>query len=360
MAELLGMDAEAAREWLDAEWRDVLTAADSTPDPEIDRLVNSKVTSIRYALITQVVGKIADPSRSLFYLQIGEGEPGVWDARGFCDKVIVPWVSDNHDVIGTSREPYASKPLRRVRIEHGMKNVRDKDWDRLAALFEVWDGASPDELRAACRRCLAAIARRLTGQSFKYSIPLRISAAQTRVLLEAFLSDQSGGLRPMVVSAALMQALGEGFGLFARVESQGVNEADAATGAPGDVMCYAKDDSLILAVEVKDRRLTLSDVRSSARKARQADTTLKSLLFAVPGLREAEREPIAEDMEQAWASGLNIYHIDILDLAAVGFVLLSEDWRPKLLRAIGAELDRRGDHQHRRAWHDLLTQEESS
>ncbi len=353
------MDAVAAREWLDAEWRTVLATADPTPDPEIDRLVNSKVTSIRYALITQIVGKIADPSRSLFYLQIGDGEPGAWNARSFCDKVIVPWVSENHDVIGTSPEPYANKPLRRVRIAQGMKDVRGKDWDRLAALFDTWDGAPPDELRTACRRCLAAIARRLTGQSFKYSIPLRISAGRTRAVLEAFLSDQSGGFRPMVVAAALMQVIGEGFGLFARVDSQGVNEADSATGAPGDVMCYASDGSLILAVEVKDRKLTLADVRSSARKARQADTALKSLLFAVPGLREAEREPIADNMEQAWASGLNLYHIDILDLATASFVLMDEGWRPKLLRAVGTELDRRGDHRHRRAWHDLLTREEA-
>ena len=45
----------------------------------------------------------------------------------------------------------------------------------------------------------------------------------------------------MVVAAALMQVLGEGFSLFSRVESQGVNEADAATGVPGDVMCYAAE-----------------------------------------------------------------------------------------------------------------------
>lgn len=349
------MDATAAREWLDSEWHEVLTAADPTPDAEIDRLVNSEVAAIRYALITQIVGKIADETRSLLYLQSGTGEPGAWNARSFCDKVIVPWVSDNHDVIGTSTTPYLSNPLRRAMFSQGMEGVRDREeWDRLTALLETWDRVSQDELRAVCRRCLAAIARRLAGQSFKYPIPLRISAARTLAVLEAFLSDQSGGVRPMVIAAALMQVVGEGFKLFDRVDSQGVYEADVATGAPGDVMCYAEDGSLVLAVEVKDQRLTLADVRSSVRKAQQSDTTLRSLLFAVPGLREAERTPIADSMEKAWAAGLNLYRIDLLDLATASFVLLDENWRPTLLRAVGSELDRRGDHRHRQAWRDLL------
>ena len=60
----------------------------------------------------------------------------------------------------------------------------------------------------------------------------------------------------LVVTTALMETLGEAFGLFPRVESQGLNEPDAATGMPADVMCYGPDGDLRLAVEVKDRDLT--------------------------------------------------------------------------------------------------------
>ena len=348
------MDNAAARKWLDTEWQDVLMAAEMSPDPEVDCLVDSSVVSIRYAVVTQILGKIADPSRSLLYLQIGSGEPGAWNARSFCDVVIVPWVADNHDVIGTSAEPYANKPLRRSRLWRGMTDVRSKDWDRLVSLFESLENASADELRQAYRRCLAAVARRLSRQSFKYPIPMRVSAAKTREALEDFLSDQSGGLRPMVVAAALMQVLGEGFSLFSRVESQGVNEADAASGVPGDVMCYA-DDRIVMAVEVKDRNITLTDVRSSTRKAQQADQRLSNFLFMAPGIRHSEKAEIDDSMERTWASGLNLYQVDLLDLAAISFVLLDEEWHPRLLRGIGVELDRRGDHEHRRAWLDILS-----
>jgi len=43
--------------------------------------------------------------------------------------------------------------------------------------------------------------------------------------------------------------------------------------------------------------------------------------------------------------------VDIVELVRATFVLLPEESRPALQRAIGAELDNRGDHAHRRAWH---------
>ncbi|MCY4259735.1 MAG: restriction endonuclease, SacI family, partial [Rhodobacteraceae bacterium] len=142
--------------------------------------------------------------------------------------------------------------------------------------------------------------------------------------------------------------------IFESVTSQGLNESDSSGGVPGDVMCFDGSGNLVLAVEVKDRALTMADIRSSTRKARASSDPLSSLLFATSDVREDEREEIRRNVETAWASGLNINQIDIVDLANAAFALLSEDWRPTMLREIGTELDRRADHVHRRAWHDLL------
>ena len=59
------MDTAEAREWLDRTWEKALKTDDEAPDPEVDRLVNSDVVSIRYAVLTQLLGKIADRKRSL-------------------------------------------------------------------------------------------------------------------------------------------------------------------------------------------------------------------------------------------------------------------------------------------------------
>lgn len=159
----------------------------------------------------------------------------------------------------------------------------------------------------------------------------------------------------MAVATAMMQTLGDEFSIFARIESQGVNESDVASGVTGDVMCYDENDQMVLAVEVKDRTLTLADVRTSTRKERESDPALSDLLFAAPSIKAKDRVGIHESTMAAWASGLNVYQVDIVDLAASVFVLLPEEWRPKLLRQIGKELDMRGDHKHRRAWYSLLS-----
>lgn len=80
------MDFVESREWLDAAWRQALDAGDQEPDPEVDQLTNSRVKSIRYAIITQLLGKIADPGRNLLALQQGDDGQGSWDARSFAKK----------------------------------------------------------------------------------------------------------------------------------------------------------------------------------------------------------------------------------------------------------------------------------
>jgi len=351
------MDNAEARQWLDEVWARVLSDGACEPDSEVDRLVNSKLVSIRYAVMTQMLGKIANKSRSLLCLQLGTGKvPGGWDARSFCAAVIVPWVADNQHVLGRSADPYVNHPLRRPRLDEGTNGVRDTaEWDALVAFLCPLDSAPQKELEAAFLRCLNSAARQMLAQSFAYEVPIRISLPQMLRALEMFLSEPSGGLRPLATTAALMAVLGDAFSLFSKVSSQGLNQADSSTGAPADVTCLDDKGKVVLAIEVKDRALTLADIRDTRSKIQTSADPLSNLLFAVPSVSETERSEIGEIMDGAWASGLNINQIDILDLARATFTLLSEDWRPKLLREIGSELDRRADHLHRRGWSDLLS-----
>ena len=351
------MDNAEARKWLDAEWAKVVSENDMTSDVRMDILANSKTVAIRYALVTQLLGKIADPSRNLLDLQLAASGPGAWDARSFATAVVVPWVADNQHVLGTSLEPYASKPLRRERLERAMPNVRDKQgWAQLVCLLDELEGAGQPALVEAFRRVLRALVRRLAAQTFGYAIPQRISLPAMSAMLDTFLSTPSGGLRPLAVTTALLRTIGTAFGVFSRVEGQGINEADAAGGAPGDVLCYCHDhpERLCLVVEVKDIDLTFAHVQSSTRKAKQADVGLTNLLFAVPAVQLSDREAIAALTRREWAAGLNVYTAGVVPLMDAAFMLLPDGWRIDLLRAIGAELDERQDQAARRSWHDLL------
>ena len=348
------MNNEEVRKWLDSVWHDVLDEGSTDSDPEIDAFVDSTRVGIRYALVTQMLGKIADPTRSLMSLQLAGGQSGDWNARSFSTAVIVPWVADNQNVLGTSADPYASKPLRRVRLTSEMGDVLNKDqWDDLVDYFTGLEDGTPEDLREAFKRVLRSLARRLARQSFGYAVPQRMNLADLREIVSSFLSVSSGGLRPLAVSTALFKTLADGFSLFSRVESQGVNEADAAGGMPGDIMCY-QEDEIRLAVEVKDINLTLAHVRASSLKAKQSSEGLSNLLFAVPGIRDQDEADIRELSDTDWASGLNIYTVQIDSMIETAFVLLEEDWRIRLVREIGDELDLRQDQPARRHWHELL------
>lgn len=357
--EQLLMTNEETRQWLDEKWTDALDSDVADPDPEIDVLTDSSVNSIRYALVTQMLGKIADPKRSLMALQLGGSDEGAWDARSFATAVIVPWERDNQQVIGKSPDPYVSKPLRRPRLDD-KTSVRSKiEWNRLIAFFAPLETASSKELCCAFQRVLRSLVRRLARQSFSYPIPQRISQFHLEQLVLEFVSQPSGGLRPLAVSAALFKTLGEGFSLFSDIRSQGINEADAASGMPGDIVCYDQAGRICLAVEVKDVNLTLAHVQEASRKIKQSTDGLSDFLFTVPGIQEHDSEGISEIIRGNWASGLNLYSVTIQTLISIAFVLLNEIWRIRFLREIGHELDRRQDQKIRRAWYDLLNQEES-
>ena len=80
-------------------------------------LLRYDVVSIRYALLTQLLGKVTDHSRDALSIQRGEADTaqaaGRWDARSFCQSSVVPWVAEAGQVLGTSPDPYVNNPLRR-------------------------------------------------------------------------------------------------------------------------------------------------------------------------------------------------------------------------------------------------------
>lgn len=343
------------REWLEDAWRKAQVESSRDPDPLIDAFTGSSVVSIRYALITQLLGKIADPARSLKALQLGQAEGGAWDARSFSTAVVVPWANRNQNVLGTSAEPYASKPLRRPWLASNMTDVRNKaEWNQLVDFFDSLENASRDELENVFRRVLGSLVRQQAEQTFNFPVPQRVSMEQVESLLAAFLDESSGGLRPLAVAAALFRIVSEGFSLFSEVRAQGVNEADAAAGMPGDIVCYS-DDGVVLVVEVKDTGLTLAHVQSSSRKAKQTTKGLSRLLFAVPRIDAKDESEVAALIEREWAGGLDIHSVDIRTLARTVFMLLDEQWRTRFLGEIGNELDKRQDQLARRDWFELLS-----
>ena len=365
------MTAGEASDWLEERWQFVLAGAGGDFDPAVDRFVNASVTSIRFAIVTQLLGKIADPRRDLLCLQKGVADSGEhpddrrWDPRSFCVQVVVPWNRQNERVIGGSGDPYVSNPLRRPRLDEGLTNVhtRDRaDWQGLADFLGALESAGDERaVRRAFEACLRSIADRLLHQRFEYPTPNRISLDQLCSILDRFLETPSGGLRSQVVATALMRVLGRVFSIFTRVDSQGLNEADRARNVPGDIMCYGpsdvpgQPDELRLVVDAKSARLRLAELQGSVVKARTSNVA--NFLFAAPGVAKDEDEAarISDTIDGEFVQGLNVHVTSIENLVRNTFMLLEEERRTELLHQIGTELDARtAPPLDRQTWSNLL------
>lgn len=338
-------------------WEETLNSPLPEADPEIDALITCQVVSIRYALLTQLLGKVVDGSRDVMSIQRGDPSTataaGRWDARSFCTVNVVPWVTEASQVLGTSPDPYVNNPLRRPRLDSGYEPVRDRDlWDRLVTILrKVQEQEDPDFTLSTLRSCLVSLALVYQKLSSEFDVPQRVSLAATCSLIADFLGDSSGGERPQIITAALLRTIGSRFGVFDRVVRQGINEADAASERPGDVVCYSEEVQ-VLAVEVKDRTLELQDIETAIGKARRSSVT--EVLFATT-VSTSDQPPIVERIEREFALGINVYRIAIENLLRSTLSIAGESSRIQFLTFVGEELnDRVTQPGHKLAWQSLL------
>ena len=357
-------DQEAAS-WLREAWELALASDLTEDDPQFDDMHRSGLVSIRYALVTQLLGKFAQPSRDALCLQRGRSEgaesAGRWDPRSFCSKVIVPWVQDSDGVLGSSNDPYVSKPLRRSRLDDWNTPLRQKsEWENLVQILDEVE-SSEDEavVEAMLRRCLRSIARRYQQLQVSFPVPRRVSLEQTIEITEKFLSQKSGGERPLIVADALMRTVGKAFGLFDEVLRQGVNEADSVSNAAGDIICVRTDEEfsledLVLAVEVKDRSLTLVELNASIEKARA--NKVPALLFVVPNLDAGDKTAIERRASEEWTLGTNIYFGRLTELMRTAFAFMDESYRREFLHEVGIGINKLAVQPTLRlVWSSLLT-----
>ncbi|MFT3811104.1 MAG: restriction endonuclease, SacI family [Micropepsaceae bacterium] len=349
-------DRDAARKFLNDLWARVLVDEDATASPEISALVNSNQVAIRFCLPTQLLGKATNLSLDALCLQKGNGLDGKWDPRSFAKAVIVPWNGSNQNVLGPSGDPYVSNPLRRPRVDSGLEQMSDQDqWAALGDVLTRVQSAGTEQAAETClRQTLVAIRNRLRELTFTYVVPPRVSLAQALKLVSDFLSTGSGGDRGLCVAAALFETFKTRFRTFASIRRGVINAADAATGAAGDLECIAEDGAtIVLAVEVKERKIKDADIEAAIAKARQY--AVRELVLCTHGIAQSDSEAAHSRIASAWASGTNVYHLTIQELVSSALPLAGEAGIHEFIVGIGAQLDSFSTQpKHRKDWKSLL------
>ena len=348
-------DREQARNKLEGLWTIILADEDASAPQKLQDLVNSGQTAIRFCLPTQLLGKLVDPALDTLCLQKGDGSKGRWDPRGFASAVIVPWNRSNQSVLGKSGDPYVSNPLRRPRVDDGLDQMADREqWKSLCeVLRDVEEADDSAHTERVFSQVLGAIRDRLRDLTFVYVVPPRVSLRQAEELVRKFLSERSGGDRGLAVTAALFETFQDRLGLYQEVRRNVVNAADAVTNSAGDLECVGPNGAIILAVEVKERRIADADVQIAVAKAREF--AVRELLLCTEGVQTAEREAVERTFSNAWASGTNLYHATIGDLMRGALSLLGEGGVRDFVVQVGSQLDEFSSQpRHRKAWKALL------
>lgn len=354
--------------YLVARWESITSqygAEDPPPDPLRNRpelvalirdALTSKSKSYHYVLPTHLLAKCVNPNLDAHAIQVSFGAAGAFDARSLAHAVVVPFDQANFCVLGGAPEPYANNPLRIPAVTPAYAGAQKQqgDWAKLVAIFdEVEAQANPSFTAQVFDEVLLEIYRLLARAKVTYPTPSRVSLQTTHDLVQAFLTERSGGDRIEVLAAALFQTIGERFHLFDDVRRAKVNAADRSSGMSADIECWA-GGAVVLLVEVKDRALTLVQLSAKLDRARTEQIT-EILFIAQQGKEESEQSVIDARIVQEFASGQNVYVADFTAFALGIFILLGEEGRVDFLRRVGPELDRGASAiEHRRRWAALL------
>ncbi|MGH2487357.1 MAG: restriction endonuclease, SacI family [Ktedonobacterales bacterium] len=312
----------------------------------------------QYVLPTQMLAKLVEPSLDCRSVQIASGGSGAFDARTLCRRVIVPFDRANNTVLGGSSDPYVSKPVRlpSISLAYAGQQKSKSGWAALClALDTIEIRAEPAYTKVVFQQTLVEIHRRLSNVNVAYPVPLRINLSDCLALLRDFLSKSSGGDRAQAVVSAAFRTFGDVCHVYNDVRRGLVNTADAASGQVADVECIGEAGDIVLAVEVKDQRLTVLHVQDKVPNMRSRHVS-ELIFLALRGVEAGSENAIQDIMTKEFASGQNIYVFDNLS----GFLkpmlaLLGERGRRQFLETVGQELDSYGsDISHRRAWAELL------
>ncbi len=282
-------------------------------------LFASKTQAFREALLGCLVARLQDKDINIRQPYVRQG-PNAFSGRSLDEKVINPFLQDKR--IPSSRGPYLSVFRRSVEFSKPTREgIRDQDaYDTFLKALAHIESISEDSAFITLLNYLLLEFAKLRERSEIEIVHIqRLSLEQFGSLVTSLLGIPSGGRFPLLLSVATFQAINETFDLDWNINWQGINVADAASGAGGDIT-VTKAGITIVAAEVTERPIDRARVLTTFNN-KIAPSAIGDYLFFVrlPG--------VSEDAKQLarhyFAQGHEINFLEIKDwilmvLAAIG------------------------------------------
>ncbi|HHX43156.1 MAG TPA: restriction endonuclease, SacI family [Chloroflexi bacterium] len=273
-----------------------------------DIVFASRTQAYREALLGCTLARLLDPTINVRLPYVDQG-PDAFSGRSLDERVVNPFLQDRR--IPSSRGPYLSCFRRSVRFDKNTRRgLRDKQgYDAFLEALSYLEEADSAEVREFLLYQLYKFVELREEANIPLSRLQRISLEQYDRLITILLETPSGGLFPVLLSVAMFRTIKAHFGLDWDVSWQGINVADAASGAGGDITVVS-GDAVILAVEVTERPVGRERVVATF-NTKIGPASIEDYLFL---LGRAEATPEAKrQAQQYFAQGHEVNFIGVKD-----------------------------------------------
>ncbi len=256
------VDYSSARYLLDTTFTEVEACLLQGTVPEADRRVqdacspifSSRTQAYREVLLGCLIARIQDKSINIRQPYLDQG-PKAFSGRSLDERVVNPFLHDKR--IPSSRGPYLSVFRRSVQFHAATRSgLKDKaGYDAFLDLIACIERLADD---AALHQVLKYVLYRFARLREEADVPLarlqRISLEQYDAIISDLLATPSGGRLPVLLVVATFLAIKQTFQLDWDIQWQGINVADTASGAGGDVTIMSQGQ-VLLSAEVTERVL---------------------------------------------------------------------------------------------------------
>lgn len=231
----------------------------SSVEKACDILFASSIQAYREALLGCALAKVTDSSIDIRRPQVNQSTQS-FSGRSLDEKVV------NQALVAMSipcsKGPYLAV-FRRDWSFYPRGGVRDPGaYDCMLSIISTLESSEPETREDILRYLLYRFLMLREESDITVETLPPMSSRGYFYLVCSLLSQKSGGRFPLFAVAAALQGLGSSQTVPWEVSVQGINEADAASGAGGDITVTILEQCLF-SVEVTERKVTSHRVETT-------------------------------------------------------------------------------------------------
>ncbi len=295
-----------------------ISAIPSATQAAADTLFASTTQAYREALVGCALVKCVEPTTDIRRPYVGQGEHA-YNGRTLDERVVNPFLKGRS--VPCSSGPYLSALRRNVQFVP--ETLGQRDAKAYSAFLDYIVALEQASTVAEVEALLVYLLSRFIQLREASDVPLlrvkQLSLQQYRRLIDQLVRSPSGGLNSLLVAVAVFKAMKTRLSVDWDIQWQGINVADRASGAGGDITIKLAGESF-LTIEVTERPVDAPRVVATF-ASKIAPTGIEDYMFLL-GTSPATPEAILQ-AKQYFAQGHSVEFLN------------ETEWAVSILATIG-------------------------